>query len=156
MTDRTLRLCVAALATAGLVVSGYLTWARYADVTIACSTGGCETVQGSSYATVAGIPVPVLGIVGYATLFATALFVLDLARALGAAVALGAFAFSAYLLFVQLALIDAVCDWCVVNDAIVTAVVPFAVLRLRPLVNDPARTGSWEGRSSLHRFRGNG
>ena len=45
--------------------------------------------------------------------------------------ALGAFAFSGYLLFVQLALIEAVCDWCVVNDAIVTALVPFALLRLR-------------------------
>jgi uncharacterized membrane protein len=145
VSDRTLRFCVAALATAGLVVSGYLTWARYADVTIACSTGGCETVQGSSYARVAGIPVPVLGLIGYAILFATALFVVDLARALGAAVALGAFAFSAYLLYVQLALIDAVCDWCVVNDAIVTALVPFAVLRLAP-------AATWSSRAAAPRL----
>jgi uncharacterized membrane protein len=131
VTDRTLRLCVGALASAGLLVSGYLTYARYAGSTIACTTGGCETVQESSYATIAGIPVPVLGLIGYAALLATACFGEDLARAAGAAIALGAFAFSAFLLYVQLALIDAVCDWCVVNDAIVTAVVPFAVMRLR-------------------------
>jgi uncharacterized membrane protein len=131
VTDRSLRLCVGALATAGLLVAGYLAYARYVDATITCSTGGCETVQESSYATIAGIPVPVLGLLGYAAILTTSLFVTDAARAAGAALALGAFAFSIYLLYVQLALIDAVCDWCVVNDAIVTALVPFAVLRLR-------------------------
>jgi len=131
VSDRTLRICVGALATAGLAVAGYLTYARYAGTTITCTTGGCETVQESSYATVAGVPVAVLGVVGYAVLVATACSAEDLARAAGAAVALAAFAFSTYLLYVQLALIGAVCDWCVVNDAIVTALVPFAVLRLR-------------------------
>ena len=116
MSETALRAGVGVLASAGLVVAGYLTYARYAGATITCSTGGCETVQESSYATVAGVPVPVLGLLGYAALLATAL---------------GAFAFSAYLLVVQLALIDAVCDWCVVSDAIVTALVPFAILRLR-------------------------
>ncbi|HEU6446410.1 MAG TPA: vitamin K epoxide reductase family protein [Gaiellaceae bacterium] len=131
MSDRTLRFCVGALASAGLLVAGYLTYARYSGTTITCSTGGCETVQESSYATLGGVPVPVLGLLGYAALLTTAFFVQDVARAAGAALALGAFVFSAYLLYVQLALIDAVCDWCVVSDAIVTAVVPFAVLRLR-------------------------
>ena len=131
MSDAALRACVGALASAGLVVTGYLTYARYSGTTITCTTGGCETVQESSYAAVAGVPVAVLGLLGYAALLATAFFARDLARAAGAAVALGAFAFSAYLLYVQLALIDALCDWCVVSDAIVTALVPFAVLRLR-------------------------
>jgi uncharacterized membrane protein len=132
VTDRTLRLCVGALAAAGLAVSAYLTWARYADATISCTTGGCETVQSSTYSAVAGVPVSVLGLLAYAFLLATATSAGELARAAGAAVALAAFAFSAYLLYLQLAVIGAVCDWCVVNDAIVTALVPFAVLRLRP------------------------
>lgn len=131
MSDRTLRFCVGALATAGLAVTSYLTYSRYADTTLACTTGGCETVQNSSYATLAGVPVAVLGLLGYAAIFATACFANDLARALGAALALGALAFSAYLLYVQLELIDAVCDWCLTSDVIVTAIVPFALLRLR-------------------------
>lgn len=130
MSDRALRFCVGALATAGLAVAGYLTYARYAGAPITCTTGGCEAVQESSFATVAGVPVPVMGLMGYALLGATACSAEDLARAAGAAVALAAFAFSAYLLFVQLAVIEAVCDWCVVSDAIVTALVPFAVLRM--------------------------
>lgn len=131
MSDRTLRLCVGALAAAGLLVAGYLTYARYSDTTITCSSGGCETVQKSSYATVAGIPVAVLGLVGYAAILATAFFVGDVARAAAAALALGGFAFSMFLLYAQLVPIDAVCDWCVANDVIVTLLVPFTVLRLR-------------------------
>ena len=64
MSDRALRFCVGALASAGLLVTGYLTYARYADASITCTTGGCETVQESSYATVAGVPVAVLGLLG--------------------------------------------------------------------------------------------
>jgi uncharacterized membrane protein len=130
VSDGTLRLSVGALASAGLAVAGYLTYARYTGASITCTTGGCEAVQDSPYATLAGLPVPVLGLIGYALLGASACSAEDLARAAGAAVALAAFAFSAYLLYVQLAVIGAVCDWCVVSDAIVTALVPFAFLRL--------------------------
>jgi uncharacterized membrane protein len=130
MTERTLRSCIAALACAGLAVAGYLTYARYSGTTISCTSGGCETVQSSPYATVLGIPIPVLGLLGFAVLMVTACSAAELARAVGAVVALAAFTFSAYLLYVQLVLIEAVCDWCLVSDAVVTAIVPFAVLRL--------------------------
>lgn len=139
MSDGTLRFCIGALASAGLLVAGYLTYARYAGASITCTTGGCETVQESSYATVAGVPVPVLGLLGYATVLATAFLVSDAARSAGAALALGAFAFSAYLVILQLAVIDAVCDWCLVSDAIVTALVPFTLLRLSAADRRPAR-----------------
>jgi uncharacterized membrane protein len=130
VSDGTLRVLLGLLATAGLAVAGYLTYARYSGASISCTTGGCETVQGSSYATLAGLPVPVLGLFGFGLLFASACSARDLARAGGAAVALTAFAFSAYLLVVQVALIDAVCDWCVVSDAIVTTAAALALLRL--------------------------
>lgn len=130
MTDRFARAMLAALAVAGITVAGYLTYARWTGTTISCSSGGCETVQSSEYSAVAGIPVAVLGLGGYLLLLATAASVRDLARGAGAVLALTAFAFSAYLLYLQLAVIGAVCDWCVVNDAIITALLPFAVVRL--------------------------
>ena len=130
MTDRFARAMLAALAVAGLVVAGYLTYARWTGTTISCSSGGCETVQSSEYSAVAGVPVAVLGLGAYLLILATAASVGDLARGAGAVLALTAFVFSAYLLYLQLAVIGAVCDWCVINDAIVTALLPFAVLRL--------------------------
>jgi uncharacterized membrane protein len=130
VSDRALRAGVGALALAGGVVAGYLTYHRLGGGTITCTTGGCETVQESSYATVAGVPVPILGLLGYALLFGTAWSRTDLARAAGAALALGAFVFSAYLFYVQLELIEAVCDWCLASDLIVAALVPLTLLRL--------------------------
>ena len=132
MTDRRLRTAMAVLAVGGAAIATYLLYARFTDATIACSTGGCETVQRSSYATVAGVPVAALALGGFVLVLAAALSASDLARAAGAAVALGALAFSGYLLVVQLAVVDAVCDWCLASDVIVTALAALAVLRLLP------------------------
>lgn len=119
MSDGALRSAIAALALAGAGIAAYLTYARYADVRIACATGGCETVQQSSYAKVAGLPVAVLGLAAYVFLIATLLFTGPLAAALGAAVGLGGFAFSLYLLYAQLFDIEAVCQWCIANDVVI-------------------------------------
>ena len=40
-------------------------------------------------------------------------------------------AFAAYLLYVQLAVINAVCEWCLVSDALVTVLAVLTLLRLR-------------------------
>ena len=123
---------IGALAVAGMAVAGYLTYARYSGTPISCSSGGCETVQSSDYATLFGIPVAVLGLLVYVLILITALSATDTARSAGAALALTAFLFSAYLLALQLTVIGAVCDWCVLNDAIATVLAPLAALRLRP------------------------
>ena len=111
---------------------------RETGATIVCATGGCGTVQSSEYAEVAGVPVALLGLVGYLVLFSTTLFAGDTARLAQAAVALGAVIFSTYLLYVQVALIGEVCDWCLVSDAIVTLTAMLALLRLRVAQAPPA------------------
>jgi len=88
VSDRTLRLVVAALATGGAAVAAYLTYARFTHTAIACTTGGCETVQSSGYAEVAGIPVALLGLGLYVAILATAFSTSELARAGAAAIAL--------------------------------------------------------------------
>jgi uncharacterized membrane protein len=47
-------------------------------------------------------------------------------------VALTALAFAGYLLYVQLFVLDALCSWCVENDALVTTAAALAIARLRP------------------------
>ena len=84
MTDRTLRIAIGVLAIAGIATAGYLTYARYAHVELICSTGGCETVQRSRYSVVAGVPVAVLGLIGYVVLLATAALPQAWAAAAGA------------------------------------------------------------------------
>src|SRR5439155_270723 len=80
------------LALAGAAVAAYLVYARYTGTRLACTTGGCETVQHSKYAKTAGVPVAVLGLVAYLAVFATSLSARLEAAALGAAIVLAGLA----------------------------------------------------------------
>ena len=120
MSDRALRLAAAALALAGIAVAGYLTWAHYADSAVTCiAGGGCETVQESRYAVIAGIPVAVLGLVAYIAILALIAWDAPIAQLSAAAIALVGLLFSAYLLALQLFVIDAICIWCLANDVLI-------------------------------------
>jgi uncharacterized membrane protein len=130
MSDRALRAVVGSLAVVGAAIAGYLVYTRYTDTKLACATGGCEIVQSSDYAEIVGIPVAVLGVVAYVFLFATALSASDLARMAGAVVAVSGAAFSLYLVYVQIAVIDAICQWCVASDAIMVLLAAACVLRV--------------------------
>jgi hypothetical protein len=81
MNEARLRVGIGALALVGVGLSSYLLYVRWAGATLACSTGGCETVQASSYSQVLGIPVALLGLGAYATIFLCSLFQNDVVRA---------------------------------------------------------------------------
>jgi uncharacterized membrane protein len=120
LSDRTLRSAAIAVALAGLGVAGYLTWAHYADSSVLCVTGGgCETVQTSGYATIAGIPVALMGVAAYATVLVLLAWDSGYARLGAAALALVGLLFSVYLLVLQVFVIEAVCIWCLANDVLV-------------------------------------
>lgn len=131
MSDRALRIAVAALALVGAGIAAYLTYAKYADATIACATGGCETVQSSEYAEVLELPVPVLGLLGYLAILATAFSAGETARLAGAVLALGGLLFSGYLVVVQIVAIGAFCQWCLASDLVMLLLAAATVARLR-------------------------
>jgi uncharacterized membrane protein len=136
-----LRAAIAGLALAGAGVAAYLVYARYAHVQIACSTGGCETVQHSKYAKLAGIPVAVLGLGAYVAIFVTALIRQVEAAAFGTAIALGGLVFAVYLIVVQVAVIDAICQWCLASDAILLLLALACAERLRRATRRPLPAG---------------
>jgi uncharacterized membrane protein len=140
MSERVLRLASAALAAAGAGLSGWLLYVRETGGTLACSTGGCETVQSSPYAELAGVPVAALGLAGFLALLAASLVHGERGRLAQATLALAAFLFSSYLLYVQAAVIGAICQWCVAVDVLVTGSAALALLRLRPLPEAAAPT----------------
>jgi uncharacterized membrane protein len=133
VSDRTLRLAAAAVALAGIAVAGYLTWAHYDDGSVVCVVGGsCEEVQSSEYASIVGIPVALLGLIAYATVLVLVAWDAPVARLAAAAIALVGVLFSAYLLVVQLFVIDAVCAWCLANDVLIApALAVLTAFRLR-------------------------
>jgi uncharacterized membrane protein len=133
VTEPRLRAAVAVLALVGAGIAAYLTYTRYAGESIYCVAGGggCETVQRSAYAKVAGVPVAVLGLAAYIALLATALVPGRTAAAVGAGLAIAGAAFSAWLLYAQLVLIDAICQWCVANDVVIALAAVATAWRLR-------------------------
>ena len=137
MSDRTLRAAIAALALVGAAVAAYLVYARYSGTQLACTTGGCETVQHSRYAKAAGIPVAVLGLAAYLAVFVTALSTRVEAAAIGAAIVLAGLVFGIYLIVVQVAVIEAICQWCLISDAVLALLALASAERLRRTTRRP-------------------
>ncbi len=131
MSERTIRLASAVIAALGAAITGYLLYVRQTGGALVCSTGGCETVQSSAYAEVLGVPVAALGLAGFCGLLVTALVRGEPARLSQATLALIAVAFAIYLLYVQLVVIEAICQWCLATDVLTLAIVGLGFLRLR-------------------------
>jgi uncharacterized membrane protein len=128
----TLRAATAVLALAGIAVAGYLTYVHYAELVPLCvgGGGGCERVQSSPWAELAGVPVALLGLLAYAAVLASLALPEALGRLVAAFVSLVGFGFSAWLTYVELVKIDAVCQWCVVSAVLITALAAVSVARL--------------------------
>ena len=133
MTDRALRLAAAIVALAGVGVAGYLTWVHFDDAALVCvAGGGCETVQESEYAEIAGVPVAMLGLAAYAVVLGLIVWDSPNARLGAAMLALVGLVFSIYLLVLQLFVIDAVCAWCLANDVVIAPLLAvLTALRIR-------------------------
>lgn len=109
----------AALVAAGLAVAAYLTLVHYRSELLVCAVGGCETVQKSPYAELLGIPVALLGL-GMSIVLAglTGLRRLQPAREDQTTLAIFGLAlagtvFTLYLTYLELFVIHAICQWCV-------------------------------------------
>jgi uncharacterized membrane protein len=126
-----LRAAAVVVAVAGLGIAGYLTAVHYAGGSPACAIAhGCEVVQQSRYAELAGVPVALLGLLGYAAILASLVRDGEAARTLTAFLALAGCGFSGWLTYVELARLDAVCSWCVASAVCMTLLAALAVTRL--------------------------
>ncbi len=129
-------LVVAALAAAGLLLSGYLAASRLTGATpLFCEAGGaCDAVQGSRYGTFLGLPTALWGVGYYAAGLWLALRPVDVPRWRRLFVlAVSGLAFSLYLTWLEIAVIRALCAWCVVS-ALLTVGLAAAVWLRRPAV----------------------
>lgn len=121
------------LALAGLGIATYLTVVHYAGEPIVCSgVGDCELVNSSRYAEIAGVPVAALGAASYVSILVLTA-VAGLRRSATAlmsawGIALASFAFSMYLTYIEVRVLDAICVWCVASACVMTAL--FALLSI--------------------------
>jgi uncharacterized membrane protein len=132
VSDRRLRVASLAIVVLGVGVAAYLTYVHYAGLQPFCAggSGGCERVQSSSYARLAGIPVAVLGLAVYLAIGVALSAAGERARLAAAALAVTGFGFSAYLTYLELFVIHAICQWCVASAALLTMLAVLTVWRL--------------------------
>jgi uncharacterized membrane protein len=126
-----MRIAAAVLAVIGIGVATYIVIADSGGGTPKCLAGGsgCETVAHSHYSHIAGINIAVFGIAGYVLLLASALVPGDAGRFSGFLIALVGFGFSAYLTYLELFVIHAICQWCVGSAVVMTLSLVVAATR---------------------------
>ena len=133
------RMGAALMSLVGVFVSAYLYLYKIGRIgTLACGTGGCETVQTSEWSRFLGVEVALIGLVGYALLFGVGLIALRPALArerwpamLLAGLATGGVLFTLYLTYLEVFVIHAICRWCVGSAVIIVALFALALLELR-------------------------
>lgn len=125
------------LAIVGLIVSGYLLYTYVTDAPIVCANSGCETVRESAYSYFLGIPLPALGGVMYLTIlslsFGKTLFEKE-AKNIARSVTFFSFIgvlISAYLTYLEIFVIKAICIWCVTSAVVITAIFLVSLYELR-------------------------
>jgi uncharacterized membrane protein len=132
VSDRALRTAGLVLAVLGIGIAGYLVYVHYADIDPVCNIAhGCHKVQTSEYAKLAGVPVALLGLLGYIAVLGALLAPQgEAARMVAALVALVGFGFSMYLTYRELFTIDAICQWCVASAILMTGLAVVCAVRL--------------------------
>ncbi len=135
--DRWLYRSSLVLAAIGTLVSIYMTIFKLTQNESMClGNGGCSVVNNSIYAAVYGVPVAVVGICGYALIFAALLLQSRIAFLqlngilLVFGLALAGFLFTLYLVYVEVALIHALCPFCVTSQVSMTLLFILSVTRL--------------------------
>jgi uncharacterized membrane protein len=126
-----------ALALVGAVDAAYLTGVKLAGTEVFCGTSSsCSTVNNSIYATIGGVPIAVLGL-GAFLVIGGLLLLEDRSPALAPwapvavfGMALTGTLYSAYLTYVELFVIHAICPYCVLSAVCITGILALAVVRL--------------------------
>jgi uncharacterized membrane protein len=145
MSSRALRMTMLVLSTIGLGVASYLTYVHYSGGPILCLRGGgCETVQHSAYSKLLGVPVALIGLLGYIGILSTLLAPdSETSRLASVSFVLIGFGFSLYLTGRELFSIHAICPWCVSSATIMTLLAILAVWRFLRGGETPASRASY-------------
>jgi uncharacterized membrane protein len=131
MSRRALRIAMIVLAVIGVGIASYVTYVHYAGIKPACTAGeSCTKVQTSVYSELAGVPVALMGLIGYLAILATLLAPeSENTRFATLALTIGGFGFSAYLTYRELFSIHAICEWCVTSAIVMTILTLCSVWR---------------------------
>jgi uncharacterized membrane protein len=130
-------------AIAGMAISIYMFVFKTFSIDAMClGNGGCSTVNASPYSEIYGIPVAAVGLIGYLAIIGSLIlenfssFFEDNGPLLEFGMGLVGVVYSAYLTYLELYVIHAVCPFCVASAITITLCFVFALIRL---IKQPAQ-----------------
>lgn len=135
--DKRLQQVTIGLTILGLLVSIYMTIYKVTNNESMCiGSSGCSVVNSSGYSEVNGIPVAVVGVVGYLSILV--LFYLETRSGffqeygimLLFGVTLTGFLFTLWLVYVEVALLKAYCPFCITSQVAMTLIFILTVRRV--------------------------
>jgi uncharacterized membrane protein len=137
-SDAFLRRASIVLSVLGLGIALYLVYIKFNPTSLFCAgIGDCEAVNTSAYSVIAGIPVAALGALAYAFLLGVLLLESRswLVEQWGPMVVFGAslagVLYSAYLTYIEVAVIHKICPYCVASAVVMTLIFALSIFRLK-------------------------
>jgi len=131
-----LMIAILVLALLGTLEASYLTFVHYYGLKALACTGAhgggqstCAQVQSSVYSKLAGIPVAVLGLLGYLSILGSLRIKGDLGRGVGFCIALIGCGFSLYLTYREIFTLKEICEWCVGSAVLMTILATLTGIR---------------------------
>ena len=131
------RRAITVLALLGALDAAYLLLGKLVVIgVLECSIShGCDMVNASSYSQFLGLPVAGIGLVGYLAIFVIALIGQQPRWAgerwpdtLLTLLSGGAVAFTLYLTYAEIVILGAICQWCVVSQALIIGIFVLALV----------------------------
>lgn len=136
-TDRRLLLFIRLVILPGFVAATYLSYTKIFHKAIMC-TGGCDVVQNSKWSEVFGVPVVYIGTIAYITIFAATFIKGDLGKMLAAFTASCGVAFSIFLQYQSLVVLEHFCPYCFTSATCMLILAVLTLIRVIRIPKDPA------------------
>ncbi len=142
--DKKLRSSIVIISVIGLIDSLYLSWLKFTHREAFCGgSGDCQTVASSPYSEIAGIPIAVLGLGAYAVILGLIYieqksdFWREFSPLLVFGISLVGIIYSIYLTYIEIAVIYAICPYCVVSAIAMLLIFIVSIARL--VINAPSK-----------------
>lgn len=142
--DNRLRLISIILAIIGLIDSIYLAWVKYTDQYVLCGPiGNCESVNTSQYSEIWGIPIALLGAGAYLVIIVLLLLeerselMREYSPLLVFGLSLVGVLYSIYLTYIEVAVLRAICPYCVISAVVLVLLLVLSTIRLIQTFREP-------------------
>jgi uncharacterized membrane protein len=138
---RNRRLVIIVLTVLGIFVAGYLTWSHFSGEPVYCGgSNSCDLVNSSRFAYLGPIPVALLGVTGYIIILVLSLIPTKEDRQWPMLLIFGGALFGVilqwYLFYIEAAVLQAFCYWCITSQTLITLIFLLSFPRRAPGVEE--------------------